>query len=251
MTTPAIREAMRLCLIAGLDPTELQWFDISAAAQDQSDVGFADQLARYRPPFPRCMVVWRGRSAHHAQYDVFMLVVGDDPIEGITIAAWKGPTGMRPRGLPQIVYVVDGNVVRYAASNDAETISEEEASSILAIVAVWYRQLDAGSQSHQPYVKATFTNQRKIAAGKAPTYDWRTVKIGAASIRRAQALGGTHASPREHDRRGHLRRLRSGKNVWVRPCKVGSPERGAVFKDYEAAKPRSEGAVEVSPWKTQ
>jgi hypothetical protein len=244
MTTAILRDAMRLALAAGLDPTELQWFDISAAIQDQAEVGFAEQIARYRPPFPKCMVVSRGQSAHHAQYDLFMLVVGEDPEEGITIATWKGPTGLRPRSLPLMVYAADGDVVRYGAVDEDARLSEQEAASLLAMVAAWYRHLAAGSQSDQPYVKPTFTNQRKIAAGKPPTYDWHTVKIGAASVTRttAQACGGTHASPREHDRRGHLRRLRSGKNVWVRPCKVGSPERGAVFKDYQVVVPRAEGA---------
>ena len=49
---------------------------------------------------------------------------------------------------------------------------------------------------------------------------------------RQEAKGGTHASPRQHDRRGHLRRLKSGKNVWVKPHKVGDPSKGVVFHDY-------------------
>ena len=45
--------------------------------------------------------------------------------------------------------------------------------------------------------------------------------------------GGTHASPRLHDRRGHSRRLPDGRIVWVRPCKVGDASRGVVFHDYQ------------------
>ena len=33
---------------------------------------------------------------------------------------------------------------------------------------------------------------------------------------------GMHASPIAHDRRGHRRRLRSGRTVWVRSCHVGT-----------------------------
>jgi len=33
---------------------------------------------------------------------------------------------------------------------------------------------------------------------------------------------GTHASPRQHLRRGHIRRLRSGKAIWVRECVVNA-----------------------------
>lgn len=35
---------------------------------------------------------------------------------------------------------------------------------------------------------------------------------------------GTHASPRAHRRRGHMRQMRSGKKTWVRPTFVGDKE---------------------------
>jgi len=38
--------------------------------------------------------------------------------------------------------------------------------------------------------------------------------------------------PRLHERRGHLRRLKTGKNVWVKSCKVGDASKGAIFHDY-------------------
>lgn len=44
--------------------------------------------------------------------------------------------------------------------------------------------------------------------------------------------GGSHASPRQHFRRGHLRRLQNGDVVWVRHCLVGNKEQGVVNKSY-------------------
>jgi hypothetical protein len=44
--------------------------------------------------------------------------------------------------------------------------------------------------------------------------------------------GGTHASPREHHRRGHVRHLRSGKNVWVNSAIIAAGSRGKIHKDY-------------------
>jgi len=75
------------------------------------------------------------------------------------------------------------------------------------------------------------TTRRKIAQAKTPTYDWTTVYIEPSGLR-SESCGGTHESPRLHDRRGHLRRLRSGRNVWVKPCKVGDASKGAVWHDY-------------------
>jgi len=44
--------------------------------------------------------------------------------------------------------------------------------------------------------------------------------------------GGTHRSPREHLRRGHIRRLQTGKKVWVSATVVCAGRGGKVSKDY-------------------
>lgn len=44
--------------------------------------------------------------------------------------------------------------------------------------------------------------------------------------------GGTHASPRTHLRRGHIRRLAWGPRVWVNSCVVNPSAIGTVNKDY-------------------
>lgn len=42
----------------------------------------------------------------------------------------------------------------------------------------------------------------------------------------------SHSSPRLHLRRGHIRKLPTGKTTWVRNCAVGSGKRGMVQHDY-------------------
>jgi hypothetical protein len=207
----------------------MQWFDISGAI-DQTTVE-QDWLRDYRPPFEKCMVVWQGQSKTHLVYELTMTVVGTDPEEGIVISAHKGPQGQMPRKLPLLVYAVDGGMIRYGPADEGEQIAAEDANVLLGVVANWYRALAHGCNAYTPQVRQTFTNRRKIAEGKTPTYDWTTVYIEPAQTKR-EHQGGTHASPRQHDRRGHLRRLRSGKNVWVRACKVGDASKGAVFHDY-------------------
>lgn len=44
--------------------------------------------------------------------------------------------------------------------------------------------------------------------------------------------GGTHASPRVHLRRGHIRQYLPGKYIWVQPCVVGN-SKGIISKDYK------------------
>jgi hypothetical protein len=259
MTTQPIRDAMAWALEADIEVTDLQWFDISGASASTDaalqpfDTGW---LRQYRPPFARCMVVHRSASQNHALYDVVMTVAGEDPEEGIVVSMYKGPHGALPRKLPLMVYLVDGHSIRYGSLDEDEELPREEAEMMLGMVSMWYSALghstktsaersglgssdpgDGGLPCYSPFVRPTFTNKRKIAAGKAPTYDWRTVYVRLAEKSgdntSESAQPSTHASPRLHDRRGHIRRLQSGKNVWVRACKVGQAELGTVFHDYQ------------------
>jgi hypothetical protein len=77
-------------------------------------------------------------------------------------------------------------------------------------------------------------NARRIRDGKTPLYETRTLWIDAPNEvnRSGEWQGGTHRSPRQHLRRGHIRNLQSGKKVWVNAAVVGSKENGIIKKDY-------------------
>ncbi len=77
-------------------------------------------------------------------------------------------------------------------------------------------------------------NAARAAKGKKPLFDWTTVEIKSVSYKNTP-LGGTHASPRQHDRRGHFRMYKSGKRVWVAQTKVGKASNGVIFHDYKIA----------------
>ena len=76
-------------------------------------------------------------------------------------------------------------------------------------------------------------NKKREQAGKFPILEHKTLVVTLNAPRSSgQAAGGMHASPRVHLRRGHVRRLDSGRRVWVQSCVVGS-KNGAVLKDYK------------------
>jgi hypothetical protein len=222
---------MKLMADAGIDIVDIKWFDLSGGFTDQQRADL-DPVMTHRPPFDKCFVVWKGKTKTHASYEVLMLVAGNDPEDGITVSMWKGPTGTRLRPIPAMFYFIEGDQIRYGAVNDDELVDKELAELMLAQVGVWYGLMDRRIEAYIPTVRDTFTNRRKMQQGKAPTYDWTTVYIEPAKPR-SDSKGGTHASPRLHDRRGHLRRLTTGKNVWVKACKVGDASKGAIFHDYK------------------
>jgi hypothetical protein len=136
-----------------------------------------------------------------------------------------------PTKFPSMVYLIEGNMLRYGPIDDGAEISKEMAETMLAFCGNWLESLTQSVQAHKPIAKVSFTNQRKIKDGKMPTYDWTTVIVEAAKPKN-EYQGGTHASPRLHDRRGHLRRLKTGQTCWVKAHKVGDITKGIVFHDY-------------------
>lgn len=76
-------------------------------------------------------------------------------------------------------------------------------------------------------------NKKRHENGKQPFFSYKVLQL---SDERREAgkdsAGGSHASPRMHLRRGHLRRLEN-KVVWVRPAMINAGAKtGAVLKDY-------------------
>jgi hypothetical protein len=230
MTTSLVRYSMKLMTDAGIDIVDIKWFDMTGCISDSQKANL-DPLLTHRPPFEKCFVVWQGKTKSHASYEVLMLVAGDDPLDGITVSIWKGPTGTRLRPIPAMFYLIEEDKIRYGSVSDAEPVDKELAELMMAQIGAWYSAMDKRVEVYVPSIKETFTNRRKIEQGKLPTYDWKTIWIEPAKPR-SEGKGGTHASPRLHDRRGHLRRLANGKNVWVKSCKVGDASKGAIFHDY-------------------
>ena len=88
--------------------------------------------------------------------------------------------------------------------------------------------------SRLPSALSESAKRRREAKGKPKFYDYHILEITGASDR-AEGSGESHASPRLHLRRGHIRRLHdSGRRIWVNACVVGKPESGVLLKDYDA-----------------
>ena len=103
----------------------------------------------------------------------------------------------------------------------------------IAIVDMFLTKLErAATQAYRASIPATHLNKVRMAKGKQPfSVVWNTVvvKPSAPSL---NGNGGTHASPRQHQRRGHWRK-RGDKRFWVRQATVGKAENGIAFKDYQ------------------
>ena len=82
-------------------------------------------------------------------------------------------------------------------------------------------------------------NAKRIKKGKRPFFEWTTVEIKPRAAV-SESAGGTHASPKPHLRRGHVRRYKSGKVVAIKSMIVNKhkmPEEGFIFHDYVVENP--------------
>lgn len=68
--------------------------------------------------------------------------------------------------------------------------------------------------------------------GRKPLWDYHILTVSTAATSEAASADAGRASPRSHLRRGHIRRLGSGRIVWVQACMVRGQTPGIVAKDY-------------------
>jgi len=69
---------------------------------------------------------------------------------------------------------------------------------------------------------------------KAPYFEYRelVLKLNQKKQRSLDSVR-KHKSPKQHTRRGHIRRLQSGVNIWIHSFIVGDAINGVIQKDYK------------------
>lgn len=76
-------------------------------------------------------------------------------------------------------------------------------------------------------------NKARKKRGKRPLPPYRCLRIDFhAPSKAAMVESGDRTKPRTHLRRGHIRRLPTGRMTWVRPCLVAVENKGVIEKDY-------------------
>ena len=201
-------------------PETAMWFDVGnmPPAQEQN---IAVEIFM-NLPFERTAIV--GRDSSGKDFCLWLLQ-GE---KSITVG---GGSMWHKKYFDSFAYIEHKDGVSLYRQN--KEINKVEVLPVLRMVIATLSKLANASTGYKPTPKNTFINKKRIAKGKsAISFDWTTVEIGPKQEKIAPQ-GGTHASPRLHDRRGHWRKHPSGKAVWVKPCKVGDPSLGVVFHDYK------------------
>ncbi len=219
--TPLIQKAVRMAP----NPETAMWFDMGQ--MERWDGGQVPFEVVMNLPFERTGIV--GLDQEGKDFALW-LTQGEDSVTVAGASMWHG------KYMDPFAYIKTDEGLRYYRK-DGQMIDQSDVRPAFGMVgAVLLRLADRPATAYQPVPDGSFINRKRKAKGKGPvTFDWRTVEIGPRQAK-ALPLGGTHASPRLHDRRGHWRLIKAtGKRVWVKACKVGDASKGVVFKDYRVA----------------
>lgn len=88
-------------------------------------------------------------------------------------------------------------------------------------------------------------NRKRAEAKKLPLFEYKVLTIAPGKMHTRSVAGvitDHRESPRQHLRRGHIRRYQSGITIWITSQLIGDPNKGRVEKDYKV-KPSMEAAV--------
>lgn len=217
--TPLIREMVPL---AADMAEQIFWFDAGGLVPGM--MVNLDSVNDNPLPYPRCAMCGIDGDA---KWLILLYQVEDV----VSVTGWS----LYPRRYekhPPFTYIRTADGLRLHRL-EGESTDTAEVRGFLAGIGGWLSGLTPETVAYTAKAKPSLVNSKRRAKGKPPAlFDWHTVTIGP-KAEPQDSKGGTHASPRLHDRRGHWRNTPSGKRVWVRDCKVGDASKGVVFKDYK------------------
>ena len=178
--TPLIKEMVKMVSVANLDPTQMQWFDVTGAIKEY--IGYDQRKYLLHPaPYKNMMLCGKTEQGN------FMLSVLAEPTATIVTGWILKPTGYKSLGS---FLFAEHNGEPKTGEID-RPIDPQDQAMMCAIVAMFYASLDMKVQAYVPTAKDTFTNRRKIKEGKLPTYDWHTIEIEPPK-QKNEYQGGTH-----------------------------------------------------------
>ena len=107
---------------------------------------------------------------------------------------------------------------------------QDEVLAVLELI----EALSCSNVTHEA-ITARKQNKSQVRKGALPFDEYRML-IVKNSTKEYQDKGGTHASPREHLRRGHIRNLSNGNRIWINSCVVNAGVGGRINKNYDMRK---------------
>jgi hypothetical protein len=142
------------------------------------------------------------------------------------------------------IVTVDRILAEYGEEAAGDLIAADSGDEVLAVLSFAALTM-CGNVSGEVIQAPAALNRKRAAKGKSPIFDTRVLMVadtGGYKGAAQSAAGGSgmlsHASPRAHLRRGHIRRLADTRNVWVNAAVVNPHRSEAPVPRYEMRRER-------------
>jgi len=200
--TPLVCKAVKFAP----EPETALWFDVGQMEYAQNMKVPAEFLMHL--PSKRTGIV--GLDTGGKDFALWLLQ-GDGSVTVGGCSMWHGG-----KYFPPYAYILDGDVFKIYRKGKEITLEDIKPAHRMVLAVV--TKLAMKTEGYRPTPQRTFINQKRQSKGKsALTFDWHTVVIEPPK-QKNDPQGGTHATPRRHQVRGHWRTYKSGKRGWVSEC---------------------------------
>lgn len=204
-------------------------------------------------PFDTCILEWRRRDPDSDDWVDVLVIVQKKGSDFALIPITCGGSSVSKVWIPALIGLLVADDAIVSTRDKFVTVHAELFVNPVLRSSIHKELADGANYLHEVKAVAQFlllancgnvspvkihepSDKQIKAASKrrnAPFHSYWTLDCALPSSSvEARSLGGTHATPRLHMRRGHVRRLPTGKTTWVRQCAVGNANLGAVSKDY-------------------
>lgn len=128
------------------------------------------------------------------------------------------------------------NMIAMTAEDNFQSVLPEIYKMVLGVIRTALCAMKCVNIHQVESVPSEKLQKARLARGKKPLFSFWTLEISIPNVTggAGRHCGGTHASPRLHLRRGHVREYRPGMFCWIQPHAVGNKKLGIIHKEYSA-----------------
>ncbi|MCB2147592.1 MAG: hypothetical protein KQI81_14040 [Deltaproteobacteria bacterium] len=222
---------------------ELLWTMRSAGSFVCFDMGELDSLESFtvvdalsRLPYDRCC--FTTEYLHNDRKVVKLVLVHQMPDKPLTqIMLYEKSYGRwKLKGASQAPFIRFGESnAGYAYGISGYKAFEEEENNLVIAIKCFLSAINCTNVRRVRHDPPPKLQKKRSKRGRMPLFSYYTLELNGRGGP-GSSLGGRHASPRVHLRRGHPREYAPGKWTWVQPCIVGNKGDGMIHKDYRYGK---------------
>lgn len=219
---------------------DYRWFDIADIENGTEFTHKENMEALKHPlPFPKCAIAGVDLDGQTygllvSQEGDMLLVHGANTIVTFNNLRVQKDASFRFNPLEETrddgitIFFEDKRVYEHKPTMDH---AQNIAAINILVIATFLRILNEQTISTVYTPIPSKNHAKRLRQKKLPLFDWHTVIIEPRK-QKSEALGGTHATPRLHEVRGHWVQ-RNNKRFWRKPHKRGDATKGIVFHDYK------------------